>query len=210
MQRDKRSSGPRPRPLLEDAESAGRSEWGRRAARCACSQGSAREKRLNLSPRDFRVERNGRSQLRKQRGGRLLFNLLPWRSASALAWWTDEPAGELLCARASFQFSTRLEIDLGVFWHQWAGGAIAPALAPPFTEVFPRPPEIVDGFFLLHISSSLPVFNPFAVAHPSPHSVMYARAPRVLRLAEAGSTEDHVGPGSYQVPFLKQQATGKV
>ncbi|XP_066892995.1 sperm-tail PG-rich repeat-containing protein 2 isoform X1 [Kogia breviceps] len=37
---------------------------------------------------------------------------------------------------------------------------------------------------------------------------MYARASRVLRLAEGGSTEDHVGPGSYQVPFLKQQATG--
>ncbi|XP_068398163.1 sperm-tail PG-rich repeat-containing protein 2 isoform X3 [Eschrichtius robustus] len=37
---------------------------------------------------------------------------------------------------------------------------------------------------------------------------MYARAPRVLKLAEGGSTEDHVGPGSYQVPFLKQQATG--
>ncbi|XP_019517185.1 PREDICTED: sperm-tail PG-rich repeat-containing protein 2, partial [Hipposideros armiger] len=37
---------------------------------------------------------------------------------------------------------------------------------------------------------------------------MYDRAPRLLRLAEGGSTEDHVGPGSYQVPFLKQQATG--
>ncbi|XP_057584969.1 sperm-tail PG-rich repeat-containing protein 2 [Hippopotamus amphibius kiboko] len=37
---------------------------------------------------------------------------------------------------------------------------------------------------------------------------MYDRAPRVLRLTEGGSTEDHVGPGSYQVPFLKQQATG--
>ncbi|XP_059779895.1 sperm-tail PG-rich repeat-containing protein 2 isoform X5 [Balaenoptera ricei] len=37
---------------------------------------------------------------------------------------------------------------------------------------------------------------------------MYARAPRALKLAEGGSTEDHVGPGSYQVPFLKQQATG--
>ncbi|KAM5340285.1 sperm-tail PG-rich repeat-containing protein 2 [Glossophaga mutica] len=37
---------------------------------------------------------------------------------------------------------------------------------------------------------------------------MYDRTPRVLRFAEGGSTEDHVGPGSYQVPFLKQQATG--
>ncbi|XP_016066689.1 PREDICTED: sperm-tail PG-rich repeat-containing protein 2 [Miniopterus natalensis] len=37
---------------------------------------------------------------------------------------------------------------------------------------------------------------------------MYDRAPRVLRYAEGGSTEDHVGPGSYQVPFPKQQATG--
>uniref|UniRef100_A0A8C4M025 Sperm tail PG-rich repeat containing 2 n=1 Tax=Equus asinus TaxID=9793 RepID=A0A8C4M025_EQUAS len=37
---------------------------------------------------------------------------------------------------------------------------------------------------------------------------MYDRAPRWLRLAKGGSTEDHVGPGSYQVPFLKQQATG--
>ncbi|ELR45768.1 hypothetical protein M91_13972, partial [Bos mutus] len=36
---------------------------------------------------------------------------------------------------------------------------------------------------------------------------MYDRAPRVLRLAEGGSTEDRVGPGSYQVPYLKQQAT---
>lgn len=39
---------------------------------------------------------------------------------------------------------------------------------------------------------------------------MYDRAPRVLRLAEGGSTEDRVGPGSYQVPYLKQQATGKM
>ncbi|XP_054205762.1 sperm-tail PG-rich repeat-containing protein 2 isoform X2 [Homo sapiens] len=37
---------------------------------------------------------------------------------------------------------------------------------------------------------------------------MYDRAPRLLKLAEGGSTEAHVGPGSYQVPFLKQQATG--
>ncbi|XP_049743027.1 sperm-tail PG-rich repeat-containing protein 2 [Elephas maximus indicus] len=37
---------------------------------------------------------------------------------------------------------------------------------------------------------------------------MYDRAPRLLRLTEGGSTEDCVGPGSYQVPFLKQQATG--
>ncbi|XP_062963534.1 sperm-tail PG-rich repeat-containing protein 2 [Cynocephalus volans] len=37
---------------------------------------------------------------------------------------------------------------------------------------------------------------------------MYDRAPRFLGLAEGGSTEAHVGPGSYQVPFLKQQATG--
>ncbi|XP_054544060.1 sperm-tail PG-rich repeat-containing protein 2 [Talpa occidentalis] len=37
---------------------------------------------------------------------------------------------------------------------------------------------------------------------------MYDRAPRLLRLAEGGSTDEHVGPGSYQVPFLKKQATG--
>ncbi|XP_036298949.1 sperm-tail PG-rich repeat-containing protein 2 [Pipistrellus kuhlii] len=37
---------------------------------------------------------------------------------------------------------------------------------------------------------------------------MYERAPRVLRFADGGSTEDHVGPGSYQVPFPRQQATG--
>ncbi|XP_047422701.1 sperm-tail PG-rich repeat-containing protein 2 [Sciurus carolinensis] len=37
---------------------------------------------------------------------------------------------------------------------------------------------------------------------------MYDRAPRLLRLAEGGSTEEHVGPGSYQVPSLKRQATG--
>ncbi|XP_051021680.1 sperm-tail PG-rich repeat-containing protein 2 [Acomys russatus] len=36
---------------------------------------------------------------------------------------------------------------------------------------------------------------------------MYDRAPRLLRLADYGSTEEHVGPGSYQVPFLKR-ATG--
>ncbi|XP_054447548.1 sperm-tail PG-rich repeat-containing protein 2 [Pteronotus mesoamericanus] len=37
---------------------------------------------------------------------------------------------------------------------------------------------------------------------------MYDRTPRVLKFAEGGSTEDHVGPGSYQVPFLKQEAKG--
>uniref|UniRef100_A0A8D2HWX5 Sperm tail PG-rich repeat containing 2 n=1 Tax=Urocitellus parryii TaxID=9999 RepID=A0A8D2HWX5_UROPR len=37
---------------------------------------------------------------------------------------------------------------------------------------------------------------------------MYDRAPRLLRLAEGGSTEEHVGPGSYQVLSLKRQATG--
>ncbi|XP_057358445.1 sperm-tail PG-rich repeat-containing protein 2 isoform X2 [Manis pentadactyla] len=37
---------------------------------------------------------------------------------------------------------------------------------------------------------------------------MYDRAPRLLKLAEGGSTEDHVGPGSYQVPFLKQVTGG--
>ncbi|XP_030170345.1 sperm-tail PG-rich repeat-containing protein 2 [Lynx canadensis] len=37
---------------------------------------------------------------------------------------------------------------------------------------------------------------------------MYDRAPRLLRLSEGGSTEEHVGPGSYQIPFLKRQATG--
>ncbi|XP_048189431.1 sperm-tail PG-rich repeat-containing protein 2 isoform X2 [Perognathus longimembris pacificus] len=34
---------------------------------------------------------------------------------------------------------------------------------------------------------------------------MYDRAPRLLRLAVGGSTEAHVGPGSYQVPFPKEQ-----
>ncbi|XP_057649757.1 sperm-tail PG-rich repeat-containing protein 2 [Chionomys nivalis] len=37
---------------------------------------------------------------------------------------------------------------------------------------------------------------------------MYDRAPRWLRLAQGGSTEEHVGPGSYQVPFPKPPATG--
>ncbi|XP_012619066.2 sperm-tail PG-rich repeat-containing protein 2 isoform X2 [Microcebus murinus] len=37
---------------------------------------------------------------------------------------------------------------------------------------------------------------------------MYDRAPRLLRLVEGDGTEAHVGPGSYQVPFEKQQATG--
>ncbi|XP_008759742.2 sperm-tail PG-rich repeat-containing protein 2 isoform X1 [Rattus norvegicus] len=37
---------------------------------------------------------------------------------------------------------------------------------------------------------------------------MYDRAPRWLDLANRGSTEEHVGPGTYQVPFPKQQATG--
>ncbi|EGW08720.1 Uncharacterized protein C4orf37 [Cricetulus griseus] len=37
---------------------------------------------------------------------------------------------------------------------------------------------------------------------------MYDRAPRWLRRAEGGSTEEHVGPGSYQVLFPKQRATG--
>ncbi|ELK37599.1 hypothetical protein MDA_GLEAN10013582 [Myotis davidii] len=37
---------------------------------------------------------------------------------------------------------------------------------------------------------------------------MYERAPRVLRFADGGSTAEHVGPGSYQVPFPKQQAAG--
>ncbi|XP_040823208.1 sperm-tail PG-rich repeat-containing protein 2 [Ochotona curzoniae] len=37
---------------------------------------------------------------------------------------------------------------------------------------------------------------------------MYDRAPRLLRSTEGGSTEAHVGPGSYEVPFLKQQGTG--
>ncbi|KAM5255883.1 sperm-tail PG-rich repeat-containing protein 2 [Ctenodactylus gundi] len=36
---------------------------------------------------------------------------------------------------------------------------------------------------------------------------MYDRAPRLLRVAEGGSTGEHVGPGSYQVPLLKPQAT---
>ncbi|XP_075399660.1 sperm-tail PG-rich repeat-containing protein 2 [Tenrec ecaudatus] len=37
---------------------------------------------------------------------------------------------------------------------------------------------------------------------------MYDRAPRLLKLTEGSGTEDCVGPGSYQVPFLKQQVTG--
>ncbi|XP_045392593.1 sperm-tail PG-rich repeat-containing protein 2 [Lemur catta] len=37
---------------------------------------------------------------------------------------------------------------------------------------------------------------------------MYDRAPRALGLAEGGSTEAHVGPGSYQVPFRKPRAAG--
>ncbi|XP_040607647.1 sperm-tail PG-rich repeat-containing protein 2 isoform X2 [Mesocricetus auratus] len=37
---------------------------------------------------------------------------------------------------------------------------------------------------------------------------MYDRAPRCLRLAEGGSTAEHVGPGSYQVPFPKPAAGG--
>ncbi|KAM4834308.1 sperm-tail PG-rich repeat-containing protein 2 isoform 1-T1 [Thomomys bottae] len=37
---------------------------------------------------------------------------------------------------------------------------------------------------------------------------MYDRAPRLLRLAGGGCTEAHVGPGSYQVPFPKEQGTG--
>ncbi|XP_012885176.1 PREDICTED: sperm-tail PG-rich repeat-containing protein 2 [Dipodomys ordii] len=37
---------------------------------------------------------------------------------------------------------------------------------------------------------------------------MYDRAPRLLRLAEGGSTEAHVGPGSYQVPFPKARDAG--
>ncbi|XP_042557532.1 sperm-tail PG-rich repeat-containing protein 2 [Dipodomys spectabilis] len=39
---------------------------------------------------------------------------------------------------------------------------------------------------------------------------MYDRAPRLLRLAEGGSTEAHVGPGSYQVPFPKERDAGKM
>ncbi|KAK7811040.1 hypothetical protein U0070_010199 [Myodes glareolus] len=38
---------------------------------------------------------------------------------------------------------------------------------------------------------------------------MYDRAPRWFRLAHGGSTEEHVGPGSYQVPFPKPRATGQ-
>lgn len=39
---------------------------------------------------------------------------------------------------------------------------------------------------------------------------MYDRAPRWHDLANRGSTEEHVGPGTYQVPFPKQGATGKM
>ncbi|XP_031231521.1 sperm-tail PG-rich repeat-containing protein 2 isoform X2 [Mastomys coucha] len=35
---------------------------------------------------------------------------------------------------------------------------------------------------------------------------MYDRAPRTLDLANRGGTEEHVGPGSYQVPFPKPRA----
>lgn len=38
---------------------------------------------------------------------------------------------------------------------------------------------------------------------------MYDRAPRSLDLANRGGTEEHVGPGSYQVPFPKPRAPGK-
>lgn len=51
---------------------------GKLRARCACSQGSIREKRLNLSSRDFREARNARRQGRKHGGGRLVLNLVPW------------------------------------------------------------------------------------------------------------------------------------
>ncbi|XP_021052634.1 sperm-tail PG-rich repeat-containing protein 2 [Mus pahari] len=37
---------------------------------------------------------------------------------------------------------------------------------------------------------------------------MYDRAPRWLACANRGSTGEYVGPGTYQVPFPKQQATG--
>ncbi|XP_051041354.1 sperm-tail PG-rich repeat-containing protein 2 [Phodopus roborovskii] len=37
---------------------------------------------------------------------------------------------------------------------------------------------------------------------------MYDRAPRWLRPPQGGSTEEHVGPGSYQVPGPQQRATG--
>lgn len=39
---------------------------------------------------------------------------------------------------------------------------------------------------------------------------MYDRAPRLLDLANRGSTEEHVGPGTYQVPFAKPRAPGKM
>ncbi|XP_073748097.1 sperm-tail PG-rich repeat-containing protein 2 isoform X2 [Callorhinus ursinus] len=51
----------------------------------------------------------------------------------------------------------------------------------------------------------------FAAVPPAPShppTIMYDRAPRLLRLAEGGSTEEHVGPGTYRVPCLKEQATG--
>ncbi|KAK1345719.1 hypothetical protein QTO34_008183 [Cnephaeus nilssonii] len=37
---------------------------------------------------------------------------------------------------------------------------------------------------------------------------MVGAGEQVIVYADGGSTEDHVGPGSYQVPFLKQQAAG--
>uniref|UniRef100_A0A4X2JS26 Sperm tail PG-rich repeat containing 2 n=1 Tax=Vombatus ursinus TaxID=29139 RepID=A0A4X2JS26_VOMUR len=38
---------------------------------------------------------------------------------------------------------------------------------------------------------------------------MYDRAPREITLANAASTDVHVGPGSYQVPLRKNEASGK-
>lgn len=82
-------------------------------------------------------------------------------------------------------------------------------LAPPFTEVVSAPQTVV-GPLLLPTSSSRLVWLSFQPSPSDPFPIMYDRAPRVLRFAEGGSTEDHVGPGSYQVPFLKQQARGKM
>ncbi|XP_058403524.1 sperm-tail PG-rich repeat-containing protein 2 isoform X7 [Diceros bicornis minor] len=79
-------------------------------------------------------------------------------------------------------------------------------LAPALTEGLPAPSQTVVCFLLLHTCSSRLFLSLFSRSPPPP--IMYDRAPRLLRLAEGGSTEDHVGPGSYQVPFVKQQAAG--
>ncbi|CAO2600214.1 Sperm-tail PG-rich repeat-containing protein 2, partial [Lemmus lemmus] len=62
----------------------------------------------------------------------------------------------------------------------------------PEPQIPPRPPRLPP--------------SPFPRAPPL--IAMYDRASRWLRLAQGGSTEEHVGPGTYQVPFPKPRATG--